>query len=305
MFRSIGPFLPVCNFLGVFALTLLNVSAHEINYQTPTDGVSWDVEGDKFYCRLTHSVKTFGRAVFEREAGEVMIFRLESMSPRMMTGQSYLYTRPHPWSDVKAPKLLAKIDTQEGYLPIKLKRTLSERMLAELQKGYKLIFRRQPWYGDSQTIQVTLPSIAFFEPYDRFTACIENLLPVNFKQIEKSRLYYEDEDDELTVVARERLDTILAYAKEDPSIKTFYLDGHTDSQGMREENLIKSQRRTEKVMDYLIENGIERQRIVARWHGERYQVATNRSPQGRARNRRVTVRLSRESPQTLVENVSE
>lgn len=290
---------------GLFLSAMMWLShsaAHEIDYSTRSENVEWVHEGNKFYCRLSHAVERFGSATFDREAGEKTRFVLSSKSPRMMTGNAYLISRPPAWSAHSKSTTIAMVKAKEGLSPIKLKRKLSERMLAELQKGMLLVFRRQPWYGDPQTIQVTLSSIGFLASYEKYLNCLDSLLPVNFKQIEKSSLLYSNDDEDLTDAVKKRLDVIVEYANADETVKTFYLDGHTDSEGIRNENLIKSQRRTERVMDYLIEKGIARERIVARWHGERYQVANNRTASGRAKNRRVTVRVSKELPQTLVES---
>ena len=54
-------------------------------------------------------------------------------------------------------------------------------------------------------------------------------------------------------------------------------------------------------MKYLVSGGVDRASIVLRWHGERYPVASNRTVAGRAKNRRVTVRVSKEPAPVLPE----
>lgn len=275
-----------------------------LQYSTRSEDVRWRSDGSKFYCRLTHEIEGFGEAIFEREAGEATQFFLTSKMPRLKTGKASLVSRPPAWSSLRNINTLSMVSVRESTTPISIDRKLSERMLAELEKGMLLDFKREPLYGDTQSLRVTLSSIGFRQGHQNYLGCQGDLLPVNFKQIRRSTLYYDDEDDELTRAAEDRLDKIIEYASEDSAVKTFYVDGHTDSQGIRNENLMKSQRRTEKVMDYLIENGIDKERIVARWHGERYQVATNRTEKGRVQNRRVTVRLSKEAPNILVQSES-
>ncbi|MBX2808625.1 MAG: OmpA family protein [Cellvibrionaceae bacterium] len=275
---------------------------------TPIESVKWQAQGSKFSCRLSHFVEGFGEAIFEREAGETTRFYLDSKTPRMKTGAASLVIRAPAWSPQSAKfatSQLASVKVKESTQPIMLGRQLAERMLAELQKGMLLDFNRRPWYGDSVSVKVTLPSIGFRASHQQYVDCLANLLPVNFKQVERSSLFYSNDDDELTDAVKRRLDKVIAYVKEDAAVKSFYLDGHTDSEGIRNENLLKSQRRTEKVMDYLIEKQIPREQIVARWHGERYPVDTNRTAKGRAKNRRVTLRLSKEPPQTLVKSAAE
>jgi len=288
--------------IGSLLLCVSLTSHSSIQYATRTESVKWQSEGSKFYCRLSHEIEGFGKAVFEREAGDVNRFYLKSQMPRLKTGKAALISRAPAWSSLNVANTLSTVSVKESMTPIKIGRKLSERMLAELQKGMLLDFKRQPIYGDPKLIQVTLSSIGFRSSHQEYLGCQGALLPVNYKQISKSILYYDDEDDDLQKAAQQRLDQIVAYALEDSSIQTFYIDGHTDSQGIRNENLLKSQRRTEKVMDYLIEKGIDKKQIVARWHGERYQVASNQKSKGRAKNRRVTVRLSKEAPNILVKS---
>jgi outer membrane protein OmpA-like peptidoglycan-associated protein len=289
---------------GLLLLCSSVVLQASMQYATRSESVKWESEGSKFYCRLSHDVEGFGQAVFEREAGEATHFYLKSQMPIMKTGKAALISRAPAWSSSTAANTLSMVTVRDSMTPIKVGRELSWRMLAELQKGMLLDFKRQPLYGGSQLIQVTLSSIGFRNSHKNYSVCQGDLLPVNYKQVRKSTLYYNDDDEDLQKAAQERLDLIVAYVTEDPSIKTFYIDGHTDSQGIRNENLLKSQRRTEKVMDYFIENGIDKERIVARWHGERYQVGTNQSAKGRVKNRRVTVRLSKELPNILVQSES-
>ncbi len=288
--------------VGACALFVGACAHASIEYATRTEAVKWQTQGSKFLCRLSHEVEGFGEAVFEKEAGEQTRFYLNSQMPRMKTGQAALIVRPPAWSSQSSQNKLSMVSVKESMMPITIGRKLSERMLAELESGMLLDFKRAPLYGGSQTIQVTLSSIGFRNSHQRYLQCQGNLLTANYKQVKKSTLLYDNDDDDLKDKAKKRLDQIIAYVNEDPEVKTFYLDGHTDSEGIRGENLLKSQRRTEKVMDYLIEQGIDKDKIVARWHGERYQVSSNRTPKGRSQNRRVTVRLSKEDPNILVKS---
>ncbi|HET7587539.1 MAG TPA: OmpA family protein [Gammaproteobacteria bacterium] len=67
--------------------------------------------------------------------------------------------------------------------------------------------------------------------------------------------------------------------------------GYTDSVGTEEYNQKLSQRRTDSVRDYLVEHGVDPDRIISHGYGESDPVATNETREGRAQNRRVEVRL--------------
>lgn len=63
--------------------------------------------------------------------------------------------------------------------------------------------------------------------------------------------------------------------------------GHTDSKGSDDYNLNLSQGRAQAVVDYLIQNGIDNFRLIAKGYGESVPVETNETDEGRAVNRRV------------------
>jgi OOP family OmpA-OmpF porin len=63
--------------------------------------------------------------------------------------------------------------------------------------------------------------------------------------------------------------------------------GYADSSGSEAFNMQLTQRRAESVRRYLIAGGIESYRLVAKGYGEADPIASNDTPEGRAKNRRV------------------
>ena len=72
-----------------------------------------------------------------------------------------------------------------------------------------------------------------------------------------------------------------------PDLGRVEVAGHTDSQGSDAYNLKLSQRRAESVVNYLIQGGVEPQRLMAQGYGESTPIDTNETTEGKARNRRV------------------
>ncbi len=68
--------------------------------------------------------------------------------------------------------------------------------------------------------------------------------------------------------------------------------GHTDSTGDDNYNLQLSQRRAGAVANYLTSQGVNGQRFAVIGEGETQPIASNATPEGRAQNRRVEIRLS-------------
>jgi outer membrane protein OmpA-like peptidoglycan-associated protein len=67
--------------------------------------------------------------------------------------------------------------------------------------------------------------------------------------------------------------------------------GHADSTGSDQYNLALSQRRADAVAQALISNGVQPVRVVAVGFGESRPIADNATAEGRAKNRRVEIKL--------------
>ena len=91
--------------------------------------------------------------------------------------------------------------------------------------------------------------------------------------------------------SKSSIDDLYDRLMNDPEV-SIELASHTDSVGDDNSNMLLSQRRSESVKQYLIDMGIELDRIEAQGYGEKQPKATNETPEGRAKNRRTEVRIS-------------
>ncbi|NVK64760.1 MAG: OmpA family protein [Flavobacteriales bacterium] len=69
------------------------------------------------------------------------------------------------------------------------------------------------------------------------------------------------------------------------------ISGHTDSQGNDQNNLILSKKRAEAVKNFMVENGINADRLNTLYFGETQPIADNSTAEGRQRNRRVEMKI--------------
>ncbi len=82
------------------------------------------------------------------------------------------------------------------------------------------------------------------------------------------------------------LDGVIPGLKDNKEVE-LEVRGYTDSQGTASYNQKLSERRANTVMQYLINNGIEASRLRAVGYGEKDPIASNRTAEGRAQNRRI------------------
>lgn len=75
-------------------------------------------------------------------------------------------------------------------------------------------------------------------------------------------------------------------------LKSVQVEGHTDSTGSDAVNQRISEQRAQAVKDYLVSKGVDGNKIQTRGYGESQPVADNGSAAGRAKNRRVEIKVS-------------
>ncbi|MBL0274550.1 MAG: OmpA family protein [Anaeromyxobacter sp.] len=76
-----------------------------------------------------------------------------------------------------------------------------------------------------------------------------------------------------------------------PELLKLRIEGHTDSKGAQELNVVLSRKRALAVERWLGEHGVEAGRLTAEGYGPHRPIDTNATPAGRSRNRRVEFRI--------------
>lgn len=92
--------------------------------------------------------------------------------------------------------------------------------------------------------------------------------------------------------SREQLDNIVAVLKAYPNVHG-KIGGYTDNVGNAAANLRLSQRRADAVMQALVQSGVPASRLQAEGYGDKHPVADNSTEDGRARNRRIALKVTR------------
>lgn len=113
------------------------------------------------------------------------------------------------------------------------------------------------------------------------------------EKIEKGRtiklqnVFFQTDSATLLMESKFQLGALYRLMNKFPKMK-IEIRGYTDDVGKDAYNLNLSKRRAENVKKWLIDHGIDPERISAQGFGENHPVETNDTPDGRARNRRVT-----------------
>jgi OOP family OmpA-OmpF porin len=105
-------------------------------------------------------------------------------------------------------------------------------------------------------------------------------------QLTVSDVFFEFDRADLKPSAQQELAQVAAFVRQHPD-RDVVIEGHTDSLGTDQYNADLSRRRAESVRAFLISQGVDSSRLVARGFGESFPIASNSNESGRQQNRRV------------------
>ncbi|WP_179197677.1 OmpA family protein [Hymenobacter crusticola] len=106
------------------------------------------------------------------------------------------------------------------------------------------------------------------------------------------RVYFEPNKTTLTAESLVQLQNVADILKNFPTAKV-KIGGYTDTRGDAFKNLKLSEDRAKAAMATLINMGIATARIEAKGYGDKHGIASNDTEDGRALNRRISLRVTR------------
>ena len=118
-------------------------------------------------------------------------------------------------------------------------------------------------------------------------------LPVAIKKYTSGALkgiYFETGKTTLLPTSTAALGEIVSVLKDYPDVK-IEVGGHTDTVGERNANIDLSKGRAEAVRQYFVTHGIQDSRVTSMGYGPDKPVADNKTKAGKAKNRRVEMKL--------------
>jgi OOP family OmpA-OmpF porin len=102
---------------------------------------------------------------------------------------------------------------------------------------------------------------------------------------------FETESAVLVERSKQLLDDVARELADHPEVKKVQIEGHTDAVASKAHNMKLSQERVASVKAYLLSKGVDARRLTTKAFGETKPIASNKTEEGRAQNRRVDFRV--------------
>ncbi len=134
-------------------------------------------------------------------------------------------------------------------------------------------------YEGNYTIEAPEPIVEVKKPQ---FVCQEEFQKI----LSNEKIHFKYNSADVKPSSYKLLDALIVTAQKCPD-DTIFIEGHTDSDGMKSYNLKLSTSRANAVKEYLVSKGIPENRLNAVGYGESKPIATNKTAEGKAQNRRI------------------
>jgi len=116
----------------------------------------------------------------------------------------------------------------------------------------------------------------------------------------RDAIHFDTNRDTIKPESYEVLDDIAQQISDHPELVKIRIEGHTDNVGKSRDNLQLSKRRAIAVRSYLVQHGVDADRLIAEGYGGDNPIADNETEAGRAKNRRVAFTILDRTDRTRV-----
>ncbi len=280
--------------LAFFAASLFALPLQAAQFQAPLTDTRWQLIETPLECSLTQTIPGFGEAGFYRRNGGPLQLSFQTHTQPAEQSKVHFRVATAPWQHTQTnAKALSTMPTNKGQTRFMIQDRPAMEALAQLQEGhFTFIEYLSQMYPNE--IQVMLSTVKLNDSLPAFQTCLSNLHSDTFSDVSKLTVYFRLEEATLDAASKQALSRLASYAKLDDSISQIRISSHTDSHGRKRLNEPLSDARAHAVRQFLVqEHGIADELITVQSNVDLKPAASNKTIEGRARNRRTEVTLVR------------
>jgi OOP family OmpA-OmpF porin len=156
----------------------------------------------------------------------------------------------------------------------------------ETNSNYQILFEKEKYLNGTKNLNTN--NITTSQTIKQDAAILKEITD---KAYVLTNVYYGSDKYDLSENSKKDIDTtLLRFLQQNPDV-IVEIGSHTDDQASDAYNNSLSQKRADGVAKYLIEKGIQPERIKTHGYGETKPVADNKTEEGRAANRRTEFKV--------------
>ena len=153
--------------------------------------------------------------------------------------------------------------------------------------------------NDDVLLSIKEEGYAFYSEYidaDDSNYISPSTLNIELEQISEGssfkidNIYFNTNSYEINQISEQVINEFINYLRVNKSI-VIEINGYTDNVGSSRDNQVLSENRAKAVYEYIVSNGIQKNRISYNGFGEEFPVDSNDNEEGRSKNRRTEFKV--------------
>jgi len=181
----------------------------------------------------------------------------------------------------KLYRVVERFDPERGLYTYSVGET---KDLEELYKVFKKVKELQ--FLDAEVHQLQIEKLMDLSQLD-----MASLAELNHTKLRTNAIHFAYKSADLGAGSEVVLEQVTGLMRQHPELK-LVIEAHTDDVGSSAYNIDLSQQRAMSVLQYMGSHGISGDRLVPIGHGKNQPIASNKTDDGRSRNRRVEFRMT-------------
>ncbi len=290
---------PWCRIVAFsIALSLAQYAfAHE--YKAQIDNSQWKTNASKLECSLTHTIPGYGKATFSQSSHQHQRLVVHTILDRLKPGSAKVVSYPPHWKYDDRARRIAHINVKTGTTPISMGDLPVYQLLESLEIGQSAAFIITPAntanpHQDHIKDHVVLIPAGFLKPYKEYLSCISQMVPHTFSELKEIVLQFESGSPILSKANESKLKELATFIRADGKIRKIAIEGHSDRKGSFQANKYLANQRMWAVKDFLVQfHGMNAEHFTLKDYADTMPIASNKTAAGRAKNRRVVIKLYR------------
>lgn len=268
-------------------------NAYAEQFQPALTDTTWATHSSPILCSLSQPIDGFGEAKFSQIAGKPFTLTFSTLLQPSSPTELIFEVAEAPWQNSEQRNDIKIITVEQEQQQFSIDGISAQQALNHIKEGRFPTIYYQGLHSN-EPITVLMSTIHLSDYLPEFEQCLRNILPYSFEDISKLTLNFETEKAELGHVEKQALQKVAAFVNADNSIRQIRISGHTDNHGRRRLNAPLSEARAVVVKNYLVDEcQVSEQLIITESHLEFSPMKSNKTPQGRAYNRRAELRVIR------------
>ncbi len=181
----------------------------------------------------------------------------------------------------KLYRVMERFDPERGVYTYSVGET---KDMEELYKVFKKVKELQ--FLDAEVHQLQMEKLMDLSQLD-----LASLAELNHTKLRTNAIHFAYKSADLGEGSETVLEQVTGLLRQHPELK-LVIEAHTDDVGSRAYNIDLSQQRALSVLQYMESHGITGDRLIPIGHGKNQPIASNKTEEGRSKNRRVEFRMT-------------